>query len=325
MIIKDNIWGEFKINEPIIKELINSKSMQRLKGISQYGMPYKFYPLNGFSRYEHSIGVGLLLRKLSASLEEQAAGFLHDVSHTAFSHVVDWVIGNKNKEDYQDKIHKKIIFDSDIPKILEKYGFEKERIVDYSNYSLLERPAPDLCADRIDYSIREFNCWAAPDAVRICADSLRKNNRKIVFSSKETAKIFALNYLKCQKEHWGGAEWTLRYALFSDMLKNNLDRKIIEIEDFYYDDEYVLNKIGARKDEKTEKILEMLSNKLKFETVINNEDYYLRKKFRYVDPEYLNNDRIFRLSETSNEFLEALEKNRRTNEKGIKIKLISKT
>jgi HD superfamily phosphohydrolase len=36
----------------------------------------------------------LLVRRLGASLEEQIAALLHDVSHTAFSHVIDSVDHN---------------------------------------------------------------------------------------------------------------------------------------------------------------------------------------------------------------------------------------
>ncbi len=89
MIINDAIYGKYKINEPVLVELIKSRPMQRLKKIAQLGIPDRFYHIRGFSRFEHSLGVMLLLRKLNASLEEQAAGLLHDVSHTAFSHVVD--------------------------------------------------------------------------------------------------------------------------------------------------------------------------------------------------------------------------------------------
>ncbi len=325
MIIKDVIWGEFDTEDAIIKEVINSKSMQRLKGIAQYGLPYRLYPLKGFNRYEHSVGVYLLLKKLNASLEEQVAGLLHDVSHTAFSHLIDWAIGNREKEDYQDKMHEKFIFSSDIPKTLEKYGFEAKRIVEHKNYSLLERPAPDLCADRIDYSIREFSCWAAPNAVSTCANSLVNYNERIVFSSKESANLFAINYLKCQREHWGGAEWMLRWDIFSNLLKYSLENKIINLDDFYCDDEHVINKLKNSGDKSADTVVEVLGNNLEFEKVNANDDIYLKKKLRHVDPEYLENGRIYRLSEASEEFSKYLEEQKRINEKGIKIKLISKT
>ena len=106
MEIKDDIYISHRIEDKSLVSLINSSSVQRLKDISQLGIPDEYSHRKGFSRYEHSLGVLILLKNLGASLEEQVAGLLHDVSHTPFSHVMDWVIGDPSKEDYQDNIHK---------------------------------------------------------------------------------------------------------------------------------------------------------------------------------------------------------------------------
>jgi len=167
MEISDSLYGNFKISENVLEELVNGKSIQRLKGISQFGIPEGYFHRKNFSRYEHSIGVFLLLRKLNASLEEQIAGLLHDVSHTAFSHVIDWVLGDPTKEDYQDLNHLKIISNSEIPKILKKHSFDYERISQLESFPLLERESPSLCADRVDYSLREIHHNGKKDLVNV--------------------------------------------------------------------------------------------------------------------------------------------------------------
>ena len=126
MKIEDRVYGEEEIEERILIDLINCKSVQRLRGLAQYGFPDEYYHKNGFSRYEHSLGVLIFLRRLGAKLDEQIAGLLHDVSHTSFSHVIDWAIGNPEREDFQDKNHLNIIKNSEIPGILEKYDFRYE-------------------------------------------------------------------------------------------------------------------------------------------------------------------------------------------------------
>ena len=124
MVISDRVYGKVKIESPVLLELIKSKSLQRLKGISQFGIPDEFYYLKNFSRYEHSIGVMILLKQLGASEKEQIAGLLHDVSHTAFSHVIDWVVGEGLTEDFQDNQHKNFIKSSPLTKILKKYNYD---------------------------------------------------------------------------------------------------------------------------------------------------------------------------------------------------------
>lgn len=83
-VIGDDIYGEIKINEPILLKLLGSPSILRLKKISQCGVPDRYYHLKNYSRYEHSVGAMILLRKLGATLEEQVAGLLHDVSAGPF-------------------------------------------------------------------------------------------------------------------------------------------------------------------------------------------------------------------------------------------------
>ena len=45
----DLIYDEVEINEPVILELINSKPIQRLKGIDQAGYHDPFFPGSSYS------------------------------------------------------------------------------------------------------------------------------------------------------------------------------------------------------------------------------------------------------------------------------------
>ena len=320
MKINDIIYGTFEIKEPVLTTLINSKPLQRLKGIAQFGIPKELYPLfPGFSRYEHSLGVMLLLRKLKANLEEQITGLLHDVSHTAFSHVVDWVIGDPTKEDYQDKNHKNVIYNSEIPKILSDFGFDAEKIIDIENYPLLEREVPDLCVDRVDYALREFYYWTNQGIVKSSIDNLIVHNKELVFISKKSAEDFGRTYLKCQTEHWGGADTVLRYHLFSQILKKAIREKIISMGDFYEDDNYILDKLRKSKNSQINRFLWILSEKLNFEIDEQNPQLSLNKKFRYVDPKYLENGILYRLSDVDSNYKTFLDEQGKINEGGINV------
>lgn len=111
ILVKDILYGNF-IVEPVLEALINSKAVQRLKNVHMAGPAYLTNSLWNETRYEHSIGVMLLVRKLGGSIEEQAAALLHDVSHTASSHTVDIVLGNKD-ENYHEIIKREIVEESD--------------------------------------------------------------------------------------------------------------------------------------------------------------------------------------------------------------------
>lgn len=311
MIIQDRIYGKFTITSEVIEELINSKPMQRLKGIAQYGIPDAYYHHKNYSRYEHSVGAMLLLKKLGASEEEQIAGLLHDVSHTAFSHVIDWVVGEGGSEGYQDEQHEDFINNSEIPGILEKHGYVVERITDYHHFGLLERDAPDICADRIDYSVREF----PSDVAAACVAALTVADGRIVFTNKDDAELFARHFLKLQTEHWGGFEAVARYRLFADVLRLALKDKTVTISDFWQGDDFVLSKINKSKNSTIQSLLHLLRNKSLAH--LAKSDVIVYKKFRHVNPHFTEQGKTIRLKDASEEFATELEQARKANELGV--------
>ena len=98
----------------------------------------------------------MLIRNYSAPLEEQIPGLIHDVSHSAFSHCIDYVldVGSEKEHNHQDNFFDVYIRKTQIPEIIEKYGFDPDYIFNDKNFPLEEKELPDLCADRIDYSLR---------------------------------------------------------------------------------------------------------------------------------------------------------------------------
>ena len=152
----DRLYGTISITEPIILDLIKSKALQRLKGIDQAGYFDVYVPNTHHTRYEHSLGVYILLKNYGASLQEQIAGLIHDVSHSAFSHCIDYVFGAEKQKTHlhQDYMFSDFVLKSDIPKILNSYDIDISYILEEKNFPLKEKELPDLCADRIDYSLR---------------------------------------------------------------------------------------------------------------------------------------------------------------------------
>ncbi len=317
MTINDRIYGKVKIEEPVLLELLKSSSVLRLKNISQFGIPDKYYHIfKNYSRYEHSVGVMIFLRKLGATLEEQIAGLLHDVSVLAFSHISDWVFANGREgvEDYHDTIHEKFVKRTEIPKILEKFDFSLKRILNLENFSLLEKEIPDLCADRIDYALRELN----PKLVRDCIKSLINFNGEMIFNNEKSAFNFAHKFLELQTKHWGRHEAMIRYHLFSKALKIALAQKILSEKDFYKDELFILNKFEKSQDKTIKELLKILKNKeLKIKSNLGKKSKKIVKKFRYVDPKVIFNGKLIRLSQLSPQFVKILAQHRKINKKGL--------
>jgi hypothetical protein len=314
ILIKDKVYGNHLIDEPVLIELLKSKPVQRLKKICQFGIPDRYYHLQNFNRYEHSVGVMILIRLLEGSLEEQVAGLLHDVSHTAFSHVIDWVVGEAGDETYQDNQHDNIIKSGEIGRILKKYKYRPETIADYHNFKLLERAIPNLCADRVDYAFREF----AVHISKYLYKSLASINNRIIFQDQRSASVFARNFLKLQKEHWGGFEAVSRFKLFSLALKMAINDGTISLIDFSQDDQYVIKKLLKTRNNKIKSILKILKNK---KLPLAKEVEIVNKKFRYVDPEFLAKGDVNKLSKVDLKFKKFIVQQELSNQKGIKVPL----
>jgi len=307
MNITDKVYGELTITEPILLELLESSELERLKKISQYGVPDKYCHKKNFNRYEHSVGVMLLLRILGASVQEQVAGLLHDVSHSSFSHVVDWVFGEgvNGKENFQDNFHDEYIKKTTIPKILKKHGLSIADVVNNPSHTLLESDLPDICADRVDYTLRETSTDKSGINIQKIIDSLKAFDNRIIFTSPEEAKTFAIQYLYLQKTNWGSLEARMDFALLGDALKSALNLEIIHKDDLWEkDEEELLEILETSEDSKIQFCLKELASKKPKVA----EKRYSNKKVRFVDPLIVRGGKLCRLSELDHDFAVAMKK-----------------
>ncbi len=311
MEIEDRVYGRQEIEENILIELINSLEMQRLKNISQFGMPDEYYHKKGFSRYEHSIGVFLLLRKLGASLKEQIVGLLHDASHTAFSHVIDWVVGDPSKEDYQDNRHLEFIRNSSVASILKRNGFVIEEIADLHSFHLLDYSAPDLCADRIDYTLREIALEGSFEDINRILGGIIVFNGRIIFNNVDSAFIFSNYYAKFNREHWANNEAKTRYHILAEVLRTALSKNILSVKDIEEKEDYeILRLLEDCGNEQIIEELKLLKRGFKINKNSGEGSFFLKKKFRYVDPLVFHNEQVLRLSTINNDYKRILENDR---------------
>ncbi|MEK6833524.1 MAG: HD domain-containing protein [Nanoarchaeota archaeon] len=321
MRINDRIYGVEEINNKVIIDLIKSASIRRLKDISQLGMPDEYSRVKGFSRYEHSVGVMILIKRIGGGLEEQIAGLLHDASHTPFSHVIDWVLGDPTKEDYQDKIHEEFLKNSDLPSILKKYDLDIKNISNYKKFGLLEKEAPSLCADRIDYSLRQMKNKKNDKLVDKVVKNISVRENQIVFKDKETAKSFGEEYMNLQVKQWAGDEMRGRYYILSEILKKAFEKNLINLGDLKKTEKPILKILKESEDEFILDKLDLLRKG--FKVIPDENGIELKKKFRYLDPEVLVNGSCFSLSKLSKEYFELIESEKERSRELNKIKIIS--
>ncbi|GAE25263.1 deoxyguanosinetriphosphate triphosphohydrolase [Halalkalibacter wakoensis JCM 9140] len=300
MIINDKLYGEF-ILDPVLEELILSEPVQRLKGIHQGGASFLVNEKWSETRFDHSVGVMLLIRKLGGSLEEQIAGLLHDVSHTAFSHVIDFVFDNK-EEDYHEKIYSSVVKNSEIPTILATFNYNYEDLVlDDSKWTLLEQPAPELCADRVDYTLRDMYTYGiiSLDEVQDFLKDILVIEGKMYLQNIEVAEWFVETYYKEVIDFFMDPLNVYAYDMLAKTLKRSLEKNILNVNDFLKRDGELLNKIKASNDKELLSLLRKLNSDV--EVIEDRENYELHRKnkLRMIDPSILKDGDLISASRLS--------------------------
>lgn len=324
MRVIDSIYGEFII-DGVLEELIHSPPVQRLKDVYQGGASYWVNEKWDVTRYEHSVGVMLLVRKLGGSLEEQIAGLLHDVSHTAFSHVIDYALDHKN-EDYHETIYHQIITESEIPHILCKHGLDyKPILLDHSSWSLLEQPAPELCADRIDYTLRDMYRYgniAKEEADRFLSRLLIRDG-KIYVKDIRAAEWFVRTYYEEVIDFFMHPLNIYGYDALAKTLKIALDRKIMTLNTLLGTDEEVMALLRASSDIEVADLLGRIHRNVIVKE--NKVEYHLHRKTktRLIDPSVPLDGRLIPSSELSAEIRTMNENAKRKAEEGMYVQVIS--
>jgi HD superfamily phosphohydrolase len=173
------LYGFINIT-PRMGYIIDTPEFKRLHNLRQLGATYLVYPSANHTRFEHSLGVSHLAKKLLLSLKEknpfldviddnlielvQIAGLIHDIGHGPFSHLYDDYIITENDMEHEERgieIFKKMVKDNTMPFIQEEVNFIIELINPSENsknnwlYQIIANKFCSIDVDKIDYIQRD--------------------------------------------------------------------------------------------------------------------------------------------------------------------------
>lgn len=175
MEVRDPVHGFISYDE-LEEKLLNSRVVQRLRGIKQLAMCYLVYPGALHTRFDHSLGVmyvaGQMAERLGLGEKERRfvriAGLLHDVGHAPFSHVGEQVLcrlaGSEAKTElglsesenqYHEALGAKIIKEQlgrDLPEELKELSGFFKKGSQHVMRAIIDGP---LDADKLDYLLRD--------------------------------------------------------------------------------------------------------------------------------------------------------------------------
>ena len=278
-------------------EYANVKEMQRLKGISMVSacehtklIPYNFF----HTRYEHSFGVALIVWNFTKDKKQTIAGLYHDIATPSFSHVVDYLHGDYEKQETTESLTERIIKNSeDIMELLKRDNIKVEEIEDYHIYPIADNDTPKLSSDRLEYSLSNalftYNLLNKEEIKEIYNDieigTNEKHEKELSFKTKKIARNFVKITSKLSVIY---REDRTRYSMqfLADILKRLNNEKTVSIDDLYKLKESEI--IDIIEKSKYKEVFDIWKNakKVKISKEEPNKVYFVHHgaKVRYIDP-----------------------------------------
>lgn len=231
---------------------LNSEAMVRLKGIDMNcGLNYTSFPLfsaiSPYSRYEHSLGVALIIYHFTQGRSQALSGLFHDIATPAFSHVVDFMHQDYLKQEYTENETKNILMnDPVISRQLQKDGLHLEEVCDYHIYPIADNDSPRLSSDRLEYTLSNalnYHFASLLQISEIYQDlTIIKNEEgmdELAFQHDEIAFAFTKLALECGKVYSCEND---RYAMekLARLLKKCIQSSILTFDDCMKDEAHVI-------------------------------------------------------------------------------------
>jgi len=305
----DIVHGVIDIRDDLILELMDTDALRRLESIYQAGATAYIYPQRCHTRFDHSVGVMLLLRRLRASWREQLAGLLHDISHTAFSHVSDLLFPTGGGESYHETLYRKVLWGSEVPTVLAAHGLAVGDVLDGAHYSLLEQPLPALSADRLDYFLRDalMERVITPAEVSQCLLHLVPHEGCIVVNDLAVARWLGNCYMEMDRRIWSNPLDICAYQVLAEALRLALEEGFIIREMLLSTDADLMALLRSSPNPAIQSRLQLLTPRASYAVDPADYDYEITiDQVRAVDPPVLLGETVTSLSEISQEFRTAL-------------------
>lgn len=299
MLYHDRIYGAAEITAPVLLALMQSRAVQRLQGVLQHGITALLGITSSTTRFEHSVGVMLLAQRFGAPLQEQIAALLHDVSHTAFSHVIDHVWHEPAQQSYHERKKAEYLATTDLPAILAQYDLNWRDFIDDAAYPLLEQPSPALCADRLDYFLRDsfdLGLTTAHDIATVLAQ-LFVHEGRIVLRNLNTARWLAETYLATNQASWANFREVGLYETTAHALRTALQIGAISAADLWSTDEALWRKLNAIPNAELRRCLQAVTAQTQFVWEEHHPDFLVRPKLRTIDPHVFHAGKLALVSE----------------------------
>jgi HD superfamily phosphohydrolase len=324
MLYDDPIYGPHPVDEPVLLELLDSAALRRLRGVLQHGVTALLGITKPITRYEHSVGVMLLVRRLHGNVREQVAALLHDVSHTAFSHVIDHVFHDQGTQSYHERQKEWWLGRTDAPAILARHGLDWRDYLDDEEFPLLEQPLPRLCADRLDYFLRDGSALGVmTDAeVRAVLDHLAVRDGRMAVDDVNVARLLGERFMKADDSSWSNPDELVLYELAARAIRAALEHGVVAEEELWGTDAALWRHLHESAQPEVVRWVRLAEGRPEFVNDATRPTIQIRPKVRAIDPDVATPDGLRPLSAIDPEFRRQRQAYVRRKSEGLSVRLV---
>lgn len=252
------LWTIYHPEIPeFLREFAATPPVVRLKNVGMNcGCEYTRFPLfekiRPYSRFDHSLGVALIVWHFTESMEQALAGLFHDVTTPVFAHVVDFLNGDHlRQESTEAGVAECLAASPEIQELLDRYGLKTEQVSDYHCYPIADNDSPALSADRLEYTLGNlFNYgFASLDQIRGFYQDLvvgvnERGETELVFQTPNQASAFTKAALNNSGVYVADEDRFAMQAL-ADLLRMALEHRVICREDLWTTEPELIGKLNA--------------------------------------------------------------------------------
>ena len=227
-----------------IDKYLACEEFKRLDRIGMFcGCDYTslFSPRFWYSRLDHSISTALMTYHFTKNKQQTILALFHDLGTPAFSHCVDFMLGDAKNQSKSEKSVKDIVFGSEnLKKLLIKDKVPLDIFDDYESYTIVENKKPKLCVDRLDgifsLNLILMHTHSLEQIAEIYKNmAVLKNEfgeKEIGFLNTESAEKFYDLSTKYTLEMQGNEDKFVMQFI-ADNLKLLINRDKVTLEDLY--------------------------------------------------------------------------------------------
>jgi len=252
------LWDIYHAEIPdFLVDAARTDAVQRLRYVGMNcGCEYTAFPefagIAPYSRFDHSMGVALIVWHFTGNRAQAMSGLLHDIATPVFAHVIDFLHGDHMRQESTEGATAQFIRSSaQIVGVLEKYGLSPEAVDDYHRYPIADNDSPRLSADRLEYTLGNavnYRILSTGEAAHLYSDLTvginESGETELVFRHRECALAFGEAALRCSKIYVSDSD---RYAMqyLAELLKQAITEGILTETDLYLQEQAVIDKLMA--------------------------------------------------------------------------------